>query len=305
MKTIGIDIGGTFIKGIICEKDNILFQTKTPTKAQNGRDAVLGALFSLIDSLLPMADSGAPIGVASAGDINPYTGEVVYATGTLPGFTDLPLGKMISEHTLREVTVLNDADAALIGEMAYGAAQDKPNAVLFTLGTGLGSGIAVDGHLLLGTRFHAARLGHIPLYPQGRQCTCGELGCAEQYVSVTGLVRTALDFGFEVKVEECEKLMTAAVGGDGSALLALNKFLSDFCTVIMTTQNLLDPDVILIGGGLIQLKKYWWERLIKMLPESVGKMMKPAKLKNNAGCLGAAAATNKEYFSKVSEDGKI
>ncbi|MCD7722964.1 MAG: ROK family protein [Clostridiales bacterium] len=305
MKIIGIDIGGTFIKGVVCEKDNIIFQTKTPTNAQEGKDAVLRSLFSLIDELLPMADNDAPIGVASAGDINPYTGEVVYATETLPGFTGLPLGRLISEHTGREVTVLNDADAALVGEMAYGAGQDKPNAVLFTLGTGLGSGIAVDGHILLGTRFHAARLGHIPLYPQGRQCTCGELGCAEQYVSVTGLVRTALDFGFEVKVEESDKLMKAAINGDGSALLALNKFLQDFCAVIMTTQNLLDPDVILVGGGLIQLKEYWWDRLIKMLPERAAGMMTPAKLKNSAGCLGAAAATNKEYFSKVSEDGKV
>ncbi len=299
MKILGIDIGGTFIKGAICDKDTILYETKLPTSASEGREIVLKQLFSLIRLLIGMSDDDSPIGIASAGDINPFTGEVVYATNTLPGFTGLPLGDIVKKETNRDVTVLNDADAALIGEMEYGAACGKPNAVLFTIGTGLGGGIAVDGHLLLGTNFHAARPGHIPLYQHGRKCTCGDYGCAEQYVSVTGLIQTAEEFGFEVHDGNCEELLIAAHNKDARAACAIDRFAHDFSSVIMTTQNLLDSDIIVIGGGLIQLKKYWWDKLIEVLPQSVRAKVVAAKLKNSAGCLGsAAAAINKSYFER-------
>ncbi len=299
MKIIGIDIGGTYIKGAVCEGSRIIFDTKVPTFASNGIDTILKQLFSLIDILLPIADEKSPIGIASAGDINPFTGEVVYATNTLPGFTGLQLGKTVAEKTKRDVTVLNDADAALIGEMEFGAAQGKANAVLYTLGTGLGGGIAVNGHLLLGSNFHAARPGHIPLYQHGRKCSCGDYGCAEQYVSVTGLLKTAKEFGFEIDKDNCKTLFIASDMDDARAKCAVERFLNDLCSVIVTVQSLLDSDIVIIGGGLIQMKKYWWNQMLNILPENLQKITVPAALKNLAGCLGSAAATlNKSYFGK-------
>ncbi len=292
MKIAGIDIGGTFIKGAVIEGEKIIYETKVQTNAAKGKQAVENALLGLADELLRYASEEAPIGIASAGDIDPKEGRVVYATDTLPGFTGLQLGKIVSEHTFRRVQVINDADAALLGEMEYGAAKGLRDAVLFTLGTGLGGGITVNGRLLIGNRFHAARPGHIPLYPGGRKCTCGALGCAEQYVSATGLIKNAKELGFETK-DGAEGIMKAASKGDEKAARALGKFIADFTTVILTLQNILDPEVIVVGGGLIQMKEFWFDGLLKRLPQDVRGKVVPALLKNSAGCMGAAVAAEK------------
>ena len=290
MKAIGIDIGGTFIKGAICDGALLLQRTKSPTNAGSGREAVIKSLFSVLDELLPLADENSPIGVATAGDVNPYTGEIVYATDTLPGFTGLKLGELVSDYTNRRVSVVNDADGALIGEMEYGAARGKSDAVLLTLGTGLGSGIAVNGKILTGTNFRAARMGHITLYPRGRKCTCGGSGCAEQYVSATGLIKTASQYGLDIKSDEPDRLFNLALAGDSAAVRALSEFLYDLSLVVMTAVNIFDPQIILIGGGLVQIKDLWWDKLIDILPDEARERVAPAALGNSAGVAGATIA---------------
>lgn len=125
MKVLGLDIGGTTIKGAVCDGEEVLFQTKVPTNAQGGAPAILQAVFTLVDKLLPLTDEASPVGVGSAGDIDPYSGEVLYATENLPGFTGLPLRALISQYTGREVAVVNDAVAGLIGEMKFGGCKGQ------------------------------------------------------------------------------------------------------------------------------------------------------------------------------------
>lgn len=295
MKTIGIDIGGTSIKGAVIEDNKIIQRAKAPTNAKNGRDAVLESLFTVIDTLLPFTDAGSPIGIGSAGDINSATGDVIYATDNLPNFTGLPLGKIVSERYNREVTVINDAVSGLIGEVVYGAGKGYENLVLLTLGTGLGCGILLQNKVLTGSRFRSGRAGHMKLYKQGRECTCGENGCIEQYVSATGLTKTAMEHGMEKC--DCPTVFKLAYNGDTTALKVRESFFSDFKTVLQNLVNLIDPEKIIIGGGLVELKQYWWEDFLKYLPPYLSSIIKPAELGNDAGFFGSQyTAHNKKFL---------
>lgn len=286
MKRIGLDIGGTSVKGAVLEEGNIIFETKVPTRAADGRDAILESILNLLDLLTPYAGGDAPVGVGSAGDIDPVEGRVVYATDSLPNFTGLPLRQLLEEKTGRTVTVINDAVAALIGEMKYGAAQGKENVILLTLGTGLGGGIAVSGRFLLGTNFRGGRIGHIPLYREGRLCKCGKSGCAEQYVSATALVQNGIDKG--LAVTDSNQIFQLAAEGDKRAQTALDKFLKDLAAVIEILVNLFDPQVVLLGGGLTEARGQWWDLLLPLLTTDI---VKPAVLGNKAGFYGSQYAT--------------
>lgn len=295
MKTIGIDIGGTSIKGAVIEESKIIKRAKSPTNAINGRDAVLQSLFTVIDTLLPFTDDASPIGIGSAGDINSETGEVIYATDNLPNFTGLPLGKIVSERYNRETTVINDAVSGLIGELVYGAGKGCEDLVLLTLGTGLGCGILLQNRVLTGSRCRAGRAGHMKLHQNGRGCTCGESGCIEQYVSATGLTKTAVEYGME-KID-CETVFKLAHERDSNALKVRESFFNDFKTVLQDLVNLLDPEKIIIGGGLVELKQYWWEDFLNFLPQYITSIIKPAELGNDAGFFGSQyTARNKQFI---------
>lgn len=286
MKRIGIDIGGTSVKGAVIEQDTILYHTKVPTNAKSGSDAVLTSVFQLLSLLEPYASPESPIGVGSAGDIDPVEGKVVFATDSLPGFTGLPLRQLIEEETGRQVTVVNDAAAALIGEMKYGAASGKGHVVLLTLGTGLGGGIAVDGKLLLGSHYRGGRVGHIPLYKNGRLCKCGKRGCAEQYVSATALVQNGIEAGLDVT--DSNELLEMAADGNARAQAALNRFLDDLAVMIEMMANLFDPEIILLGGGLVEARDRWWPLLLDRLETN---LVQPALLGNRAGFFGSQHVT--------------
>lgn len=285
MKRIGLDIGGTSIKGAVIEQGELVFETKVLTNAKEGKDAILNALFRLIRMLQPYAPD-APIGIGSAGDIDPIEGRIIFASDNLPNFSGLPLRQLVEEKTGRSVTVINDAVAALIGEMIYGGAKGKKSVALLTLGTGLGGGIAINGKLLLGSHYQGGRVGHIELYPHGRACTCGKIGCAEQYVSATGLMTNAAQQG--LNAPHSGEVFRLAQLGNAKAKRAVAQFLSDLARMIDLLHNLLDPDVILLGGGLVEVKDYWWDALLELVPPD---LVSPAVLGNRAGVFGSQFIT--------------
>lgn len=286
MKNIGIDIGGTSIKGAVAENGKIIARAKRYTDTSRGPDGVKSCLFSVIGELLPRVGADSGIGIGSAGDIDPYSGKVVYATGNLPGFTGFEIKKTVEMHFNRPVTVVNDAAAAFIGEKYFGAAKGLNNAVMLTLGTGLGGAAEVNGKLLLGRNYHATRIGHIPLHIGGRKCSCGKIGCAEQYVSATGLLRTASELG--CKCSNCNELLKRAASGDESCSHAVKIFILDLCAVIDTVKCIFDPECIVLGGGIIELGSYWFNDLLQALPENDAALVRPAVLGNDAGSIGAA-----------------
>lgn len=190
---VGIDIGGTnSVFGIVDAQGNVLASNSIKTQAYPVLEDYINALGNGILELI--AKNGGiekikGIGVG-APNANYYTGNIEHAAN-LPWKGIVPFAKMLSEKVGVPVTLTNDANAAAIGEMKYGAARGMRDFIMITLGTGVGSGVVANGQLIYGHDGNAGELGHVIVRRDGRPCGCGNKGCLETYTSATGVARTA------------------------------------------------------------------------------------------------------------------
>ena len=192
---IGLDLGGTnSVFGIVDATGNIVAETSIKTQGHGSNpqqyvDDCMVELRKIIDSVGGIKNIRARgIGAPNA---NYYTGCINMAPNLPWKEESIPLAKMFSEALGVPVTMTNDANAAAIGEMTYGAAKGMKNFIMITLGTGVGSGIVVNGQLVYGSDGLAGELGHVIVEKNGRMCGCGRKGCLETYCSSTGVARTA------------------------------------------------------------------------------------------------------------------
>lgn len=192
---IGLDLGGTnSVFGIVDENANVLATTSIRTAGQNDlnlyMDAAIGALQPMIDKVGGIENiHGMGIGAPNG---NFYTGNIEYAPN-LPWKGIVPFSKLFKERLGVPVLLTNDANAAALGEMTYGVAKGMKNFIMITLGTGVGSGIVINGQLVYGCDGFAGELGHVTVdySEKARLCGCGRRGCLEAYCSATGVARTA------------------------------------------------------------------------------------------------------------------
>ncbi|MBR2637786.1 MAG: ROK family protein [Bacteroidaceae bacterium] len=195
---IGIDIGGTGTKiGVVDARGDILARDEgIATRAYSTFDAYIDDVYKAITRLITATDSEGLIRGIGVGapDSNYYTGNIEHAFN-LPWKGVLPLAQMLSKKSGIPVRVTNDANAAAIGEMTYGTAKGMKDFIVLTLGTGVGSGIVINGHLVYGCDGFAGELGHVTMVrgKEGRLCGCGRYGCLEAYCSATGVARTAME----------------------------------------------------------------------------------------------------------------
>ncbi|HYF90807.1 MAG TPA: ROK family protein [Symbiobacteriaceae bacterium] len=299
MVYLGIDIGGTGIKAaLVDEQGRILHHAETPTRASEGATAVLGRVEHLAASLMTRA--GAPVagcGVGSAGRIDTRRGCVVFASGNLPGWTGQPLASDLSARLSLPVVVDNDVNVAAIAEGWVGSARGTGNYLMLTIGTGVGGAIVVGGKLWRGARSGAGEVGHMALFPGGLECNCGGAGCAEQYVSAKALTRRAneyMDRGHPFR--GIREVLSAAEKGNPqrreAARKGVERFVADLALFLMNLQQVLDPQVIVVGGGIVRLG-YWWDRLLEAVarecrPRSLTIRLKRAHCGPLAGVVGAA-----------------
>ncbi|MBQ8423110.1 MAG: ROK family protein [Coprobacter sp.] len=193
---IGIDMGGTnTVSGIVDARGTVIdvdtIKTATYAHVEDYVDALCHSVICLMkrnDAL----DKIAGIGVG-APNANYFTGEIEQAAN-LPWKGAIPLARMLNERLHLPVAMTNDANAAAIGEMTYGAARGVKDFIMITLGTGVGSGVVANGRLIYGHDGNAGELGHIIVQRGGRLCGCGRRGCLEAYTSATGLARTAREY---------------------------------------------------------------------------------------------------------------
>ncbi|MBX3012549.1 MAG: ROK family protein [Caldilineaceae bacterium] len=191
-----MDIGGTKLAaGVMLADNTIHYRHELPTLAHEGADAVLQRLIALGTQVLAtyqQAHPAAPvaaIGVASGGQIEPTTGQVVHATDNIPGWTGLPLGAQLAAHFQRPTFVENDANCFALAEAQLGAGQGHRHLLVVAVGTGVGAGIVINGRLYSGWQGKAGEVGHICVEPlQGRPCTCGLAGCLESYTATRIIV---------------------------------------------------------------------------------------------------------------------
>ena len=261
--TVGVDVGGTnTILGFIDEDGNYLTEASFGTQDYGDLSNFLLKLTNTIqDEYQKISKKYELSGVAIAAP------SANYFEGTIEGPANLSWGQVnlvsiLKQHIKLPVVVINDANAAALGEMMYGTAKEMKNFVVITLGTGVGSGIVINGDIFYGAHCLAGELGHITAIPNGRQCGCGKSGCLETYTSANGVVQTAIDLLDSSKSKNSilksiyrKKLTSkmvaeAALNNDALALEVfeytgkiLGKNLADIVACF-------DPEAIILSGGL-------------------------------------------------------
>lgn len=244
MGLLCVDLGGTFIKGGLFDGDNLVSDCRAATRATS-REQILKSLFEVIDSLFNVDVSA--IGVASAGNINNITGECVYATDNLAGWTGVNIIKEIQERYGVFALAENDAIAGLFGEYSY--YKDRSSDVtMLTLGTGVGGASIVGGEVLRGENFDGGRWGHFCIEDGGKPCNCGKFGCSEQYLSATALMREVKTNKLEA--DNCKSLFELFRNGDKTATEILGRFGEMLERLLVMINGRLAPDYIIIGGGV-------------------------------------------------------
>lgn len=298
-KVIGIDIGGTKINAcLIDEEGTILERKEVPTNANRGREVVLDNIKNAIYALNYKEASA--IGIGTPGFIDSENGLVTFA-GNIKGWTGLNLKEAVEEFVDVPVFVENDANIALIAEKWIGSCKDFDNIVMITLGTGLGGAVYTkEGGLLKGSNFQGAELGHMLLHPDGDPCTCGQNGCAESYCAGSALTK---DYKNLTGKELSGQAIFDLVDSDDDARKVLDNYQKNLGFLLTSLRNIFDPEVIVIGGGVIHAKDVFWDGMISRFQEYCNKPgdveIIPAQFLNNAGVIGAA----KIAFERTS-DGK-
>ncbi|MBR9976915.1 MAG: ROK family protein [Bacteroidetes bacterium] len=310
MISIGIDIGGTAIKGVLTDSDRgELARTQRPTLAAESRDATITQLHACIEELSAQSPMQvlAGIGLGVPGAIDHAQGLVLHPPN-LPDWDAVPLVDILARRWSVTVRLENDANCAALGERHYGAGKAHDHFVALTLGTGVGGGIIVNGRIYHGQRGFAGEFGHITLDPDGPVCNCGNRGCIEAYLGMQYLMREAIavlrkDTGSVLHIPATEDadhltpkdLSEAAMRGDQSCKNILHRAGLRLGIVIASVANLLDITTFIIGGGIAGagaplfrgIEESARTRVLKVHRDSL--TILPAELGNDAGMLGAAS----------------
>ncbi len=306
---IGVDIGGTATKfGIIADDGKIIRRLARDT----GRDmgGFLGVLNDGICTLFDFAeDRGyniSHIGIASPGAVNIETGIILGSCPNIPFLTDVNLKAIVS---CRDIKIFadNDANAACWAETVVGVGKGFENILYITIGTGVGGGIVINGKLYHGSNYGAAEIGHIIIHPGGRKCGCGNYGCMERYASVPGMIMSAKHIlarrrsGKLWKIIDGDfskltpKLITREFNnGDIVAMEIIDKQAEALAQGVAGAINLLNPQLLIIGGAISESGRKYIKRLSKAITEktfpasNVKLKIRRAKLGGKAGIVGAA-----------------
>lgn len=308
MYQIGVDIGGTNIKlGLVDERLEITARGVIPF-VPNGGEQVARDLAAAISDLLTRAGVGQEqvesIGIVIPGSIDP-SGEMILNAYNL-GFHDVPFRGLVQAHFPQiPVRMANDADGAALAELYKGAFVGQKTAVLLTLGTGLGGGIILNGKMFRGGRGYGTEPGHGYLIHGGQPCTCGNEGCMESYCSATALAREgaaemqahpesllAEKSGGDASRVDARLVTDCARAGDVAANAAFDRYLDWLSGAIATFCNIMDPEVIAIGGGLSGAGAFLFDRLDALVGKkcffAAHGAIVPAVMGNDAGVIGAA-----------------
>ena len=281
---VGIDIGGTnTVFGIVDARGVVIASSSIKTLKHSDVNAYLDELYNEVTRLLVANDAVDKVQGIGAPNANYYTG-MIEKLVNIPWPTPLPLAQMVSDKFGIPVAITNDANAAAIGEMTYGAARGLKDFIMITLGTGVGSGIVINGQLVYGHDGFAGELGHtIMKRNNGRLCGCGRTGCLEAYCSASGVARTAREF-LEIRTEPSalrtipieaitsKDVYDAAVAGDKLANEIFEYTGNILGEAFAEFTVFSSPQAIILFGGLAKSG----ELLLRPLRESMEKNMYPA-----------------------------
>lgn len=308
---IGIDIGGMSVKTGLVENWRIISRKVIATdSAGQSPYELIGRIADSVEALLQengiMPESCKGIGIACPGTVDAANGMVAYSNNI--GWENVAILEHMQKRINIPMALANDADAAALGEVLCGAAKGKNNAVLLTLGTGVGGGVIMDRRIFSGFLRGGCELGHMVIERNGKKCTCGRSGCLEMYASASALMGHARELAIDApesllmelgrgKIENIDGkiIFEAAKRGDESANKALGEYLENLSIGIANIVNIFRPEIIILGGGISAQKEYLTEPLQKLvngmcfggihgdIPQIV-----TSALGNDAGIIGAA-----------------
>ncbi len=302
---IGIDLGGTNIKGALLDPDGkIIEKREVATQAKAGPEAVAGRMSGVIGELETLAKAArrrvTGIGLGVPGQPKQADGSVIFAPNL--HWHNVPLMQYLRRQTVLPIWLENDANLAALGEQWRGAGRGSVNMVMITVGTGIGGGLILDGRLYNGTSGSAGEIGHMVIDPEGPLCSCGRRGCLETLTSATAMVRMAreaIDQGRDTDLARIETLtardiVLSAQAGDKVALEIINTAARYLGIGLGNVVNLINPDTIVVGGGVSRAGELLFAPLRRATlawsleaPAGIVKIV-PAELGNDAGCIGAA-----------------
>ena len=273
---IGIDIGGTSIKGAaITSEGKVLEVFSLPVNKGDSQETTINALIGVINQYLKEhqynKDNVLGIGLGVPGCIDAVNGIVTYSNNL--DWHELPISKMISDGTGLPVRITNDANAATLGEAKFGAGKKYKNLLMFTLGTGVGGGIIIDGKLYEGNMGKGAELGHAIVVMDGELCTCGRRGCFETYASATALIRETrkmMDAHPESKLWDAMKevgkvdarvAFIAERNNDPFGHQVVENYVKYLSEGLMNYFNIFRPEAVVLSGGVANEGEYLLSRV--------------------------------------------
>lgn len=296
---IALDLGGTFVKyAIISNSGEILFQGKLPIGGEATREDTLEVIKNSIQQVIDEASKRSVevkgIGIGTPGIVD--KGVVLGGADNLDRWYDVDLGKIYSEMFNLPVFVDNDANVMGLGEVMFGAAKDSTDVVFFTVGTGIGGAIVINGQLYGGYKNRGGELGHVTIMHDGIDCNCGGRGCLEAYASTSALIQQyAQRTRKDPETIDGRYIIQKFKENEPQAVDCLKNHTDYLGHGIAGFINTFAPQKVVIGGGISEAGQFY----IDMIKESALRYAMPdcavnteivaASLGNNAGCMGAAS----------------
>jgi len=315
---VGVDIGGTnTVFGFVDELGNCLGESSLPTNPGNGPDNLFDRLFEKINSSFSkFSEQNEIVGIGiGAPNANYYKGTIEQPPNL--GWGIVNVLEIVKKYTAVPVSITNDANAAAIGEMIFGAAKGMENFIVITLGTGLGSGIVVNGELVYGADGFAGEIGHMIYDINGRECGCGRRGCLETYASASGIKRTVFELLAELNSASIlrkfsfdqltsKDIYDAAMKEDKIALAAFDRTAKILGAQLADVVACFSPEAIILFGGLANAGKLIFDPVKIYMEEFMLNIFKnkvqiiPSGLSNgNAAVLGSGALIWNEIKKKI------
>ena len=310
MIAIGIDIGGTSIKGAAIDSNGRVYEKFSMpfVKDEKGENTIrkLAELVKEYIAAHKLEKKIVGIGIGSPGTLDVSKGIVNYANNL--GWNELPVADIMHETLPYPVRLTNDANAASLGEAKFGAGKDYKTVIMLTLGTGVGGGIIIDGKLYEGNEFKGGELGHTVIVVDGEPCSCGRKGCLEAYSSATALIRETKKamrlnkrslmwkVSPEIDLVDGKVPFEAAKKGDASANKVIDEYVKYLGEGILNFCNIFRPNVVVLSGGVANAGSFLFDKLNNYIKErdygyksTPEVKIVPAKLGYDSGKIGAAA----------------